>query len=76
MVLTHKALDAIKKDKELRARLAIELDRTDFSVLRWVDENKDNNPLTTAGALKVIRRATKMKDNQILEETVKEQVIA
>lgn len=67
MILTKKT---IKKINELKPRLSIAL-ALGFSeqwVVRLIDMNKENGPLTTVKALQVIREQTGFKDSEILEE--------
>lgn len=66
MRLTKKALAKID-DKTIRLKLAIALKCTEQWVIKLIDANKHNGPLTTASALIVIRTETKLTDDQILE---------
>lgn len=66
MRLTTKALDAINKPRT-RVRLAVALDVTEQSIIRYIGSNSDE--LTKASALKVIREETGLSDTEILEET-------
>lgn len=66
MRLTKKALDKINQ-KETRLRLALALKCTEQWIIKLIDANKHNGPLTTASALAVIRTETKLSDDQILE---------
>lgn len=74
MKLTQKALEAVRTNKRLRARLALALDKSDFSVQRWIKENSEM--LTMAASLKVIREETGLNDEEILEETESEGIRA
>jgi hypothetical protein len=65
MKLTQIAIDALKGNKRARARLQLDMDKSEFTINRWIAENDDN--LTKAAALKVIREETGLSDNQILE---------
>jgi hypothetical protein len=67
MKLTLKAIDAIKNNKRVRARLQLELDKSEFTINRYIADNDSNGMLTTAAALKVIREETGLNDSQILE---------
>lgn len=69
MRLTKDAIELIKKSP-IRLKLAIELGCSDRSIIRYIDDNDFNGPLTTAGALKVIREETGLNDDQILEAKV------
>lgn len=65
MKLTKKALKAIKS-KHLYPYLAIALNVSTNAIYRYVRNNDDD--LTKAAALKVIREHTGFEDSQILEE--------
>lgn len=67
MILTKKA---IKKINVLKTRLllALAMDFTEQWIIKLLDANKENGPLTTAMALKVIKEQTGLKDSEILEE--------
>jgi hypothetical protein len=67
MRLSTNAIAAIKNPK-VRIKLAIELDCTDQSITNYIKANNLNGPLTTAGALRVIREETKLSEEEILEE--------
>jgi hypothetical protein len=71
MKLTKIALDEIKSNKRARARLALALDKSDFTIQRYLASNSDE--LTKAAALEVIRQETGLDDSEILEkETVQQ----
>ena len=71
MVLTNKALELIN-DKTVRLQLALKLKCTEQWIIKLIDANKENGPLTTHSALAVIKEHTKLKsDNQILQEPAK-----
>lgn len=50
----------------IRTRLALALDVTDQTIMRYLDSNSDN--LTKAAALKVVREELNLSDTEILEE--------
>lgn len=50
----------------IRTRLALALDVTDQTIMRYLDSNSDN--LTKSAALKVIREELNLSDKEILEE--------
>ncbi|OLY94801.1 hypothetical protein [Cnuella takakiae] len=66
MKLTQLALGAIRNNKRVRARLQLELDRSEYTINRYVQEN--DIMLTTATALKIIREETGLTTKQILEK--------
>lgn len=67
MQLSKIALLAIKGcGKEAKKRLQDALDVSDATLYRYINENDDN--LTKADALRVIREETGLKDSEILEE--------
>jgi hypothetical protein len=65
MKLTPNAITLIK-DKRIRTRLALALDVTDQAICKYIKRNDDN--LTKAAALMVIREETGLDDSEILEE--------
>lgn len=61
---------AIYGGEEAKNRLMEEMDISPATLYRWLNKNDDN--LTKAAALKIIREETGLTDEQILEEeTVK-----
>lgn len=68
MKLTQKAIDAIKNNKRVRARLQLDLDKSEFTINRYIADNDTNGMLTTAAALRVIREELEIGDSEILEE--------
>lgn len=66
MKLSKKAIRKI--DRPMRQKLAIALGFSEYWVSRLVKKNKVNGPLTTPGALDVIRQETGLTDQEILEE--------
>lgn len=63
MKLTEKALEMIRR-VEIRNLLAIALKCSDQTIMRYIKDNDDS--LTKAAALKVIREETGLSDNEIL----------
>lgn len=55
-------------DTDLSLELAKELGFTQFWIKKLATKNRDNGPLTSAGALKVIREELELVDSKILEE--------
>jgi len=73
MKLTENAIAAID-NLESRLALAQALKFTETWIRSLITVNKENGPLTTASAMKVIRDLTGLDDSQILEESeVKEE---
>jgi NAD kinase len=68
MKLTQKAIDAIKKNKRARARLQLDLDKSEYTINKYIAEN--DIMLTTAQALKVIREETGLDDSEVLELSI------
>jgi transposase len=65
MKLTKIALLALRGAKDSKRKLAEALDVSEATVYRWISENNDS--LTKAAALKVIREETGLTDAEILE---------
>jgi hypothetical protein len=65
MKLTQKAIDALKNHKRARARLQLDLNKSEYTINRYIADN--DIMLTTATALKVIREETGISDDQLLE---------
>lgn len=67
MRLTEYAISLVKTP-EMRRALQTELKKTEQTITRYINDNEENGPLTTAGALTVIRTHTGLTDTQILEQ--------
>lgn len=65
MRITKNALAKIS-DPSIRMKIALALKVSDQTVCRYIKDNDDE--LTKAAALIVIRKETGLKDDQILEE--------
>lgn len=65
MKLTKQALEYISKSVRMRNLLALALDCSVVTINRYVDNNNDN--LTKAAALKVIKEETGLSEGEILE---------
>lgn len=70
MKLTQKAIDGLKNNKRARARLQLDLNKSEYTINKYIGEN--DIMLTTATALVIIREETGLVDAQILEETEKQ----
>ncbi|MEJ7610631.1 MAG: hypothetical protein WKF88_05565 [Ferruginibacter sp.] len=66
MRLTDKAINAINK-QDIRPWITLELGCSEDSTKRYIKANESNGPLTTAGALSVIRDKTGLTDDELLE---------
>jgi hypothetical protein len=72
MKLSTRALEIIgdtdsREAKATRTKIALALNCTERWVLKCIQENKDNGPLTKIAAFEVIRQDTKLSDSQLLE---------
>lgn len=67
MKLSNAAITAISEERKTLLDIALALNFSEQWTRRLIENNKDNGPLTTAGALKVIREATGLSDQEILE---------
>lgn len=71
MILTKKALAAIN-EKSVRLQLALKLSCTEQWIIKLIEANKPNGPLTTHSAIQAIKEFTSLKkDEQILMQPVK-----
>ncbi len=68
MKITSTGIEAIKGSLRLRNRLALEMDRHNASIEKWIRENKENGELTTAKALQIIKEETGLTESELLEE--------
>jgi hypothetical protein len=75
MRLTDKALSLIN-NKTTKAKLCLALNFSDRWITKCIEGNKDNGPLTTVAALRVIKKETGLKESEILEETVTQSLAA
>lgn len=66
MKLTQKAIDALKNNKRARARLQLDLDKSEYTINKYIGDN--DIMLTTATALVILREELKMEDSELLEE--------
>jgi len=73
MILTKKAIQLVKKNAGTRIKLAIALDCTDFTILRYLNSNSDN--LTKAAAIKIIKKETGLSEKEILTEARTSKVV-
>lgn len=64
MILTKTALKAINNQRT-RLSLALALDVTEQTIIRYITDNHDN--LTKAAALKVIEAETGLKGDKLLQ---------
>ena len=69
MQLSQKALAAINT-KEIRPLLALAMNKSEGTIIRYIGSNDES--LTKAAALKVIREKTGLSDAEILEETAEQ----
>lgn len=70
MVITDKAIEAIKGNNKLVARLMISFDRTQNTIENWM--NSKDVRLTTANAVQIIKEETGLSYEDILEKEVSE----
>lgn len=66
MILTDRAIAAI--GKELRIRLAFELNITEQWVIKLLAGNTPNNRLTSIAAVRIIKRYTGLSDKEVLRK--------
>ena len=68
MKLTENTISKLKSDRELRLKLAYELQFTEVWIDRMIGKNKENGTLTTVKALHVIKDNTGLAFEEMLEE--------
>lgn len=68
MQLSHIAILAIRGHKTIKGMLSEELGVSPSSIYKWIQDNDDN--LTKAAAMAVIKRETGLTEDQILEGQV------
>jgi len=66
MKLTKKAIERINGGGRVMNLIAAEMDCTESTVRRWIKNNDDM--LTTAAVLKIIKEETGLNDTQILQK--------
>ena len=66
MKLTEKAIEAIKECNKCKVKLAYELDKSETTIWRMLNENKPNGTLTTVTALGIIEDETGIKKKELL----------
>lgn len=66
MAIKQSVLSDIKKNTQLKSKIALATNRSIYTVELWVKNNDES--LTLASALRVIREELGIGDDQILEE--------
>ena len=65
MKITKEALDAIRNDSDLRAKLMLADSKSEYTIKRWIEENDEK--LTMPKYTSVIAEHTGLSLEQILE---------
>lgn len=65
MRIKTKVLEKIDGNKSIVSRLCLELNKAYPTIRKWINENDDN--LTKAAALQIIREELNLTDDQILD---------
>lgn len=66
MQLTEQAIKAVRESVECRREIQYQLEVSQSTMYRWLDENEMDGKLTTARVLGIIRETTGLKDEEIL----------
>lgn len=66
MKITDKAKKAMTP--KTKARLALALNCSIYTVDRWIKDNEENGDLTKASAVQIIKEETGLNQDEILEE--------
>lgn len=64
MPITTEALEAIKRNSDLRAKLMLVEGKSEYTIKRWIIENNDN--LTMAKYVGVISEHTGLSNDEIV----------
>lgn len=70
MKLTSTCLDLLKEHTRAKTRIALAMDKSVHTVEGWIVSN--NNNLTKADCLRIIKEELELSDDQILEAEAKE----
>lgn len=65
MILTEKAKELI--DTRTKTRIALAMNKSVYSVAKWIKDNDPNGPLTTTAAVQIISEETGIPVNEVLE---------
>ncbi len=68
MRLTKKAIEKIRYNTPAKNKLALALDCSVYTIVRWINVNDPNGDLTKEMALNIIQRETNLSREQILED--------
>jgi len=69
MPISKTAIEAIKRDSDLRAKLMLVDSKSEYTIKRWIEENDDK--LTMPKYTGVIAAHTGLTEEEILTEEVK-----
>lgn len=70
MKLSQKAITAIRTNTRTRLRVALALNVTEQWTYQLIIRNKENGPLTTATAVRVVMEETGLTEGEVLEEVL------
>lgn len=65
MKLTSNCLELLKEHTRAKTRIALAMDKSVHTIEGWITNNNDN--LTKADCLRIIREELELKDSEILE---------
>ena len=71
MILANDIIEILKENMTLRNRIAIELNCSEQTIRRWINDNDPDGDLTKVSVLKVISEVTGIPVNDLLLEVVK-----
>lgn len=66
MILKATVLATLRNHKRAKNRLASELDKSSYTIERWIRDNDES--LTLAASLRIIREELGLTDSEILQE--------
>lgn len=65
MKLTNQCLEMLKEHTRAKTRIALAMDKSVHTVEGWINNNNDN--LTKADCVRIIKEELELSDEQILE---------
>ena len=71
MTIKNEIIDSIRQNNRIKGLLSGSFDVHNYTIERWIKENKENGPLTTITALSIIAAELKVKQEKITDPAPK-----